>query len=40
MLSDFFIVMVFCLFVWFDSLRHSQQFFSYVGTGLSGLDQY
>ena len=26
------------LFVWFDSLRPGQQFFSYVGTGLPGLD--
>ena len=26
-----------CLFVWFDSLRPSQQFFNYVGTGLQGL---
>ena len=29
-----------CLFVWFDSLCRSQQFFSYVGTGLPGLNQY
>ena len=29
-----------CLFVWFDSLLPSQQFFSYVGTGLPGLNQY
>ena len=28
------------LFVWFDYLRPSQQFFSYVGTGLPGLHQY
>ena len=28
------------LFVLFDSLRPSQQFFSYVGTGLPGLTQY
>ena len=28
-----------CLF-WFDSLRPCQQFFSYVGTGLHGLNQY
>ena len=27
-------------FVWFGSLRPSQQFFSYVGTGLLGLNQY
>ena len=27
-------------FVWFDSLRPSQQFFSYVGTGLPGMNQY
>ena len=27
-------------FVWFDSLRPSQQLFSYVGTGLPGLNQY
>ena len=27
-------------FVWFDSLRPSQQLFSYVGTGLSELNQY
>ena len=26
--------------VWFDSLRPSQQFFSYVGMGLPGLNQY
>ena len=26
-------------FVWFDSLRSSQQFFSYVLTGLPGLNQ-
>ena len=30
----------FVLFVWFDSLRPSQQSFSYVGTGLPGLNQY
>ena len=29
-----------CLFVCFDSLRPSQQFFSHVGTGLPGLNQY
>ena len=30
-----------CLcFVWFESLCPSQQFFSYVGTGLPGLNQY
>ena len=28
------------LFVWFDSLRPSQQFFSYAGMGLPGLNQY
>ena len=28
------------LFVCFDSLLPSQQFFSYVGTGLPGLNQY
>ena len=28
-----------CFFVWFDSLRPSQHFFSYVGTGLPGLNQ-
>ena len=28
-----------CLFL-FDSLRPSQQFFSYVGMGLPGLNQY
>ena len=27
-------------FVWFDSLRPSQQFFSYVRMGLPGLNQY
>ena len=32
--------MDFWLFVWFDYLRPSQQFFSYVGMGLSGLSQY
>ena len=26
--------------VWSDSLCHSQQFFSHVGTGLPGLNQY
>ena len=31
---------VFVLFVWFDYLRPSQQSFSYVGTGFSGLNQY
>ena len=30
---------VFVLFVWFDSLRPSQQYFSYVGTGLPGMNQ-
>ena len=30
----------FCLFVLFDSLCPSQQFFSYVGMGLPGLKQY
>ena len=29
-----------CLFVYFDSLRPSQYFFSHVGTGLPGLNQY
>ena len=29
-----------CLFVWFDSLRPSQQFFSYMWTGRHGLNQY
>ena len=28
------------LFVWFDSLRLSQQFFSYIVTGLPGWNQY
>ena len=28
------------VFVWFDSLRPSQQSFSYVRTGLPGLNQY
>ena len=28
------------LFDWFDSLRPDQQFFSYNGTGLPGLNQY
>ena len=27
-------------FFWFYSLRHSQHFFSYVGTGLTWLNQY
>ena len=27
-------------FVWFDSLRPSRQFFSHVGMGLNGFDQY
>ena len=30
----------FILFVWFDSLRPSQHFFSYVRPGLPGLNQY
>ena len=29
-----------CLLDCFDSLRPSQLFFSYVGTGLPGLNQY
>ena len=29
-----------CFFFVFDSLRPSQHFFSYVGTGLPGLNQY
>ena len=33
------ILMCLC-FVWFESLRPSQQFFSYVGTGLPVLNQY
>ena len=28
------------VFVWFDSLRPSRWFFSYVVTGLPGLNQY
>ena len=28
------------IFAWFDSLHHSQQCFSQVGTGLPGLNQY
>ena len=28
------------LFIWFDSLCPSQQFFNHVGMGLPGLDQY
>ena len=28
------------LFVWFDSLRPGEQFFSYVGTGLPEFNQY
>ena len=31
---------VICLFVCFDYLRHSQQLFSHVGTGIPGLSQY
>ena len=31
---------VFVLSVWFDSLRPSQQSFSYVGMGLPGMNQY
>ena len=31
---------VYGLFVCFDSLHPSQQFFSHVGTGLPGLKQY
>ena len=27
-------------FIWFDSLRPSQQFFNYVSSGLPGLKQY
>ena len=34
------LIIIFCVFVWFDSLPHSQQFFSYVGTGLPGLNEY
>ena len=30
----------YCLFVWFDILDLGQQSFCYVGTGLSGLNQY
>ena len=33
-------LMIRCLFFLFDSLLHSQQYFSYVGTGLPGLNQY
>ena len=29
-----------CQFVYFDSLGPSQHFFSHVGTGLTGLNQY
>ena len=29
-----------CMIIWFDSLGPSQQFFSYVGTGLPRLNQY
>ena len=29
-----------CILFCFDSLRPSQQFFSYVWTGLQGLNQY
>ena len=32
--------MINCFFVWFDSLRPSQQFFSYVVMGLLGLNKY
>ena len=28
------------MFVWFDYLRPSQQFFNYVRTGPTGLNQY
>ena len=28
------------VFVWFDSLRPSQQFLSHVSTGLPGFNQY
>ena len=28
------------VFVWFDSLRPSQQFYSYVGKGLPVLNRY
>ena len=31
---------IFVLFVWFDSLCPSPQFFSHVGTSLPGLNQY
>ena len=34
------IVLFVCVFVWLDSLRTSQQFSSYVGTYLPGLNQY
>ena len=36
-LKEFFKKVSSDLFVWLDSLLFSQQFFSYVGTGLSGL---
>ena len=38
-MDDFFYLEItpMCFFVWFDSLRPSQQSFSYVGTGLPGL---
>ena len=35
-----FFLYLFWFFFLFDSLRPSQQFFSYVGTGLPGLNQY
>ena len=33
-------IITFWLFVWYDSLRPSQQSFSYGGTCLPGLNQY
>ena len=36
----FIITFFFFFFVWFDSLRPSQQSFSYIGMSLPGLNQY
>ena len=40
LVKTFFDISFVCLFVWLDSLCPSQQFFSYVGMGLPGLNQY
>ena len=34
------LILITAIFVWFDSLHPRQQFFSFVGMGLPGLNQY